>query len=173
MQVYVIDDHKVTVHSAEPTAIGESATVIRSLADLAGGALSARALVGIWNGLPGVAPVKRFKNHETAVDKLWAAFADVPIKGKPKTTRRTRDATRRPGPPRRDSSKQAKVISLLRRPEGATLDVLMAATNWQRHSVRGVLADAVKKRLGLTIVSEKEPGAARVYRIAESSRAQA
>ena len=61
-------------------------------------------------------------------------------------------------------SKQAQMIALLRRPKGATIEDLTAATGWQQHSVRGALSGALKKRLGLTIkCSEEHRG--RVYRI--------
>lgn len=62
-------------------------------------------------------------------------------------------------------SKQAKLIALLERPEGATIDDLMKATGWQAHSVRGVMSGALKKRLGLTITSEKGENG-RTYRVA-------
>ena len=55
---------------------------------------------------------------------------------------------------------------MLRRPEGATVDQIMAATGWQRHTVRGAFAGAIKKKLGLAIASEKVEGGARVYRVA-------
>ncbi|PRG81303.1 hypothetical protein C6T69_00145 [Burkholderia multivorans] len=66
----------------------------------------------------------------------------------------------------RADSKQAQVIAMLRRSEGATIRQIMEATGWQAHTVRGTLAGALKKKLGLTIVSEKAPGGERVYRIA-------
>jgi len=56
------------------------------------------------------------------------------------------------------------VIGLLRRPEGAALTELMSATGWQAHSVRGALSGAIKKKLGLTVLSEKTV-AGSVYRI--------
>lgn len=63
-------------------------------------------------------------------------------------------------------SKVAQVVALLRREEGATTKVLMDATGWQAHSVRGIIAGAIKKKLGLTVVSEAgESG--RTYRIAK------
>ena len=60
-------------------------------------------------------------------------------------------------PPRdKRQSRQDAVIALLRRPCGATIDELTAATGWQAHSVRGLMSGALKKRLGLEIVSEKD-----------------
>ncbi|MES0875053.1 DUF3489 domain-containing protein [Sinimarinibacterium thermocellulolyticum] len=66
----------------------------------------------------------------------------------------------------RADSKQAQVIAMLRRPEGATIHQIMEATGWQAHTVRGTLAGALKKKLGLTIVSDKPQGGERVYRLA-------
>lgn len=65
----------------------------------------------------------------------------------------------------RADSKQALVIGLLQRPEGATIAQIMEATGWQQHTVRGTLAGTLKKRLGLVITSAKEAGGQRVYRI--------
>jgi hypothetical protein len=65
----------------------------------------------------------------------------------------------------RADSKQALVIGLLQRPEGATIAQIVEATGWQQHTVRGTLAGTLKKRLGLTITSIKETGGQRVYRI--------
>ena len=59
------------------------------------------------------------------------------------------------------------MIEMLRRPEGATADQIMEATGWQRHTVRGAFAGALKKKLGLTIASEKVDGLGRVYRVAD------
>ena len=71
----------------------------------------------------------------------------------------------RPTPRTRDHSKQATVLELLRRPEGATLAQMTEATSWQLHTTRGFLAGAVKKRLGLTLTSEKPEGGVRIYRV--------
>lgn len=71
----------------------------------------------------------------------------------------------------RIDSKQALVIEMLKRPEGATIAQLMEATNWQQHTCRGTLAGSLKKRLGLTITSTKEVGGQRVYRIETTATA--
>jgi Protein of unknown function (DUF3489) len=61
-------------------------------------------------------------------------------------------------------SKQDGVIALLRRPKGASLDVLVKTTGWQAHSVRGFLAGTVRKKLKLPLQSQKVDGK-RTYRI--------
>ena len=68
-------------------------------------------------------------------------------------------------PRTRDNSKQATVIGMLKRPEGATIQQIVDATSWLSHTVRGTMAGALKKKLGLVIVSEKLAGTDRVYRI--------
>jgi Protein of unknown function (DUF3489) len=66
---------------------------------------------------------------------------------------------------RRENSKQTRVIALMRRPQGATVDEMQRATGWQPHTVRGAIAGVIKKRLGLAVASTKEERG-RVYRIA-------
>lgn len=66
---------------------------------------------------------------------------------------------------RRENSKQAMVIAMLQRPEGATVADICAATAWQSHTVRGTFAGAFKKKLGLEITSEKTKDSDRVYRL--------
>ena len=90
-----------------------------------------------------------------AAQRLWAAFAELPV-----------EPERVAGSPApRAGSKQAQVIDLFRRAEGATVAEVMTATGWQPHTVRGIVSGTLKKKLGLTVTSAKEERG-RVYRIA-------
>lgn len=66
----------------------------------------------------------------------------------------------------RASTKQAAIIALLQRPEGATVAEMVEATSWQSHTVRGSISGALKKRLGLPITAEKIEGRGKVYKLA-------
>ena len=74
-----------------------------------------------------------------------------------------------PKPPIQHSrTKQAMLISLLRRSEGAAMDEIVAATGWLTHTARGAMSGALGKKLGLVVASLKEKDRGRVYRIAKS-----
>ena len=68
-------------------------------------------------------------------------------------------------------TKQERVLTLLSRAEGASIEELMQATDWQQHSVRGFLAGTVKRKLGFPLTSSKSNDGARRYRI-ETRRAR-
>lgn len=101
---------------------------------------------------PAVETAVAAKEAEWAQEKQDAAkrLLKIGVEGKPRT---------------RDNSKQAEVIRMLQRPEGATIQQICAATGWQAHTVRGTFAGAFKKKLGLTLTSEKPDAGDRVYRI--------
>jgi Protein of unknown function (DUF3489) len=63
-------------------------------------------------------------------------------------------------------SKQGLVIGMLRRAQGASIAAIMKATGWQQHSVRGFFAGVVRRKLGLTLTSDKTDGG-RIYRVIE------
>jgi hypothetical protein len=80
-------------------------------------------------------------------------------------------AAQPPAPKRltpRAGTKQALLIEMLQRLEGATMEEIVAATGWQPHTARGAMSGALRKKLGLVVISEKEEGKGRVYRIARS-----
>ena len=64
----------------------------------------------------------------------------------------------------REGSKTQKILDLLKRPDGATLQELMKTTGWQAHSVRGFLSLLGKKR-GLAVESTKSTEGERTYSI--------
>jgi hypothetical protein len=160
--------------------------VVTSEAELASSPLSVGQLVEIWNGFAGVVPfddlkpVKKFTDRKTAVNRIWRALqrlAPSPAREKappapqaakvaPKKARMHKEATAPSGSPSaRPGTKTAIVLELLRRPEGATLAELRAATGWQPHSVRGFLSGGLGKKMGLTVESLKTAEGARAYRI--------
>jgi hypothetical protein len=73
-------------------------------------------------------------------------------------------ATSKP-PTQRAGTKQAMLISMLQMPEGATMEEITIATQWQAHTVRGAMSGALGKKLGLVVTSAKETSRGRVYRI--------
>ncbi|WP_112311396.1 DUF3489 domain-containing protein [Pseudogemmobacter bohemicus] len=76
------------------------------------------------------------------------------------------DAAEATKPTPRAGTKQAMLITMLRAPEGATMEEVTAATQWLAHTARGAMSGALGKKLGLVVTSAKEEGRGRVYRIA-------
>jgi hypothetical protein len=68
-------------------------------------------------------------------------------------------------PTQRAGTKQAQIIAMLHRPEGATVAEMVIATGWLAHTVRGLISGALKKKLGLPISAEKVEGRGTVYRV--------
>ena len=130
-------------------------------------------LVEIWNALPGQKPVKKFTNRNVAVSRIWAAAQRLaPNTGParlrlvPQKTKAGKRASRNQNPVlARRRGKTGRVLELLQRPGGATMRQLIAATQWQAHSVRGFLSGALKKKMGLKIVCSKEAAGVRSYSI--------
>jgi hypothetical protein len=148
MTVYIIRGE------VAPAKGAEGAVVIGSAKEIAGSALSLGQMVVIWNALPGTTAVSKFKDRKTAAQRLWTAFTQLPVE--PEPIAGSADLRAR--------SKQAQVIGLLQRPQGATVDEIATIMGWQRHTVRGLISGALKKKLGLQVISEKtERG--RLYRI--------
>jgi Protein of unknown function (DUF3489) len=178
MKTYTIDtDDNITVFGSakEIPAAGdvERFGSAKELGKLAEGWAAIR-LVQIWNSLPGGKPVTKFQSRKVAVARIWAAIQRLEPAVAPHTAPAAPGKAKRgkrpaaaplAAPAARGGSKKAAVLELIGRPEGATLNELMAATDWQAHSVRGFLSGAVGKRMGLPVESFKAAAGERAYRI--------
>lgn len=132
-------------------------------------------LADVWNlfaGVPGpfraLKPVKKFQDRRAAVTRIWTAIQDLPPIPAPGARREKAAAAptdrekRREHAPR-PGTQAAKVVGLLTRDGGATLEELMAATGWLAHTVRGFVS-TLPKKTGLAVTSTQRPGdKARVY----------
>lgn len=136
-------------------------------------------------------PVKKFTDRKAAAGRLWmavqrltpiaaphvdndatettdmgtdAAGAKKPARAN--TTAKTGKAVRRAEvATARDGSKKAVVLDLLKRPNGASLKEIMAATGWQAHSVRGFISGALGKKMGLAVESTRREDGERLYQL--------
>jgi len=161
MGTYIINGERVTAHAAAPAKVPKGSLIICSADQIETSDLTVSQLVSLWNALPGVTPITKFRDRNTAVRRLWAGLQQIPPSKKSVRPEKVRATT-----------KQDQVIAMLRQPKGATIDDIVDATKWQRHTVRGMIAGALKKRLGLRVVSENEERG-RVYRISEGTTKRA
>ena len=119
-----------------------------------------KRLVAIWNRLPGVEAVARFTDRKTAVARIWRAIQPQTEADRPSTRRASKTQHR---PVFREGSKAAQVLTLLYRPEGATLNEIRNQTGWQAHTVRGFISRNLSKQS--RNVRSIERDGERVYRL--------
>ena len=207
MTTFTIDtDNNITSHGTPEEAAATATTPFDSfasqkeLAEMAAG-WPAERLVAIWNSLPGVTPLKKFKDRTTAATRIWKNIQELGEAARPKTEpakpkaaekakggaqaaqgaptkgKATKKATAAKNTPKgkqaaktqeatapREGSKTAQVVAMLQRKNGATLAEIMEKMGWQKHTVRGFMAGAMKKA-GFTVESFKPEGGERTYRI--------
>jgi len=101
------------------------------------------------------------RKRRVAPDKRKSEKKASTAHGRPKSQKAAKRA--KSGAGARTGSKAAKVLELLKRPDGASSKELMKATGWQAHSVRGFLSGTVSKRMGLNLVSAKSDDGERRY----------
>jgi Protein of unknown function (DUF3489) len=151
MKTYTIDRGNnvtafATVEEAKVNLEAERFSSIDQLSAVANHWPASR-LVEIWNTLPGVTPVKKFTSRNTAARRIWSAIQSLDPQEK-RASARARSSHKlyqKVTPP---GSKKAKLLNLLRREGGATLQDLTSTTGWQAHSVRGFLSGALGKKMG-------------------------
>jgi hypothetical protein len=192
MKSFSIDrENNITAFAKRKDTESANGDTFRSETELSelAAAWPASRLVEIWNGIPGFVPVKKFTNRKTAVLRIWKAIqsldggvgahaANLASDGSAATSLAThaRNKTRagQTGDPirtptvkvvARPGSKTAKVLAMLRRTEGATLQQIMSLTGWQAHSVRGFVSGTLGKKLHLTVVSAKGEDGQRRYSV--------
>jgi len=68
----------------------------------------------------------------------------------------------------RTGTKQAEIIALLQRPEGASITEIVDATGWAAHSARGMISGALKKKLGMEVSTTSDEQRGRIYHISRS-----
>ena len=119
-----------------------------------------KRLVEIWNRLPGVHAVARFTDRKTAIARIWRAIQPQTEADRP-SARRASKAQHQPV--FREGSKAAQVLTLLCRPEGATLNEIRNQTGWQAHTVRGFISRNLSKQSRKVRSFERD--GERVYRL--------
>ena len=217
MKTYTIEKetNNITAHrtarEAESVPGAERFGTAAALARLAANWPTAR-LLEIWNSLPGATPVKKFKDRESAVARIWKAIQNLgevaPAEASQKTelappnatavetsepkpeatpatpvaphtpdvaprklaSKSTTSRANKPTGPAtaknsRTGSKTETILSLLKRPGGASLKEIMQTTGWQAHSVRGFVSGTLGKKMNLTVVSTKTEDGERSYSI--------
>ena len=185
MKSFSIDrENNITAFAKRVNAEAVNGDTFRSqteLSELTAGWPASR-LVEIWNSIPGFVPVKKFTNRKIAVLRIWKAIqsldggvaahaANLTSDGSSATNKtrsgQTGDPTRTPIAEVvvRPDSKTSKVLALLRRTEGATLQQIMSVTGWQAHSVRGFVSGTLGKKFHLTVVSAKGEDGQRRYAV--------
>ena len=190
MIAYAIDtENSITAFATKQEAgEGKSFSTQEELANLVAEWPPDR-LIEVWNGIPGLTPVKKFTDRKSAAARIWKAIqsldggspADTATaapkapkkakrapKPKPAKAAKTKPAkvgrkTAGKAAVARDGSKKATVLGLLQRKGGATLSQIMKATGWQAHSVRGFISGALGKKMGLKVDSVRREDGERVY----------
>jgi len=192
MSNFTIDaENNITAYASSQEATlaeGEGLTQFNSQAELARVASDwpMSRLVDIWNSIPGNTEVSKFADGKKAIARIWKAIQPLAghaqpseseakpkkaVKGakpakKAEGAKKARSAKKAAGPGSERTNKKADVIAMMQRAKGATLDEIVKATGWQRHTVRGFVSILGSKG-GEKIESSKNAAGARTYRIAK------
>jgi hypothetical protein len=133
MRIYIIGNDGITLCREAPATVNEGEIAVASKEELHAARLIGKRLLALWNALPGVETRRKLGDREALIDQLWSAIEALPDPDRQSDTK--------------GSSKQAGVIAMLQRPEGATIEEVASAMGWQRHTVRGLFSGTLKKKL--------------------------
>jgi hypothetical protein len=153
------------VNGAEPATLDEAGSVWRDCLDQGPETIASTSLPGLVASLTkkGLATTNGESVGLTplglAAYRSVAAEAEAPATKEEATTAEAK-------PQIREGTKQATLIAMLRRPDGADLDEIAEATGWQKHTIRGAISGALKKKLGLEVTSTRDGQGRRIYRLA-------
>ena len=149
------------VNGAEPATLDEAGSVWRDCLDQGPETITPTSLPGLVASLTRKGLATTNGESVGLTPAGFAAYQSVAAEAPA-----AENATAEAKPQIREGTKQATLIAMLRRPEGADLDEIAEATGWQKHSIRGAISGALKKKLGLEVTSTKDGQGRRVYHIA-------
>jgi hypothetical protein len=166
MKTFIID-RKNCVVTAEPGANGltNRHAGVKRFSSLEGFAEVTREwplarLVAVWNSMRGQTHVRKFTDRKTAVTRIWKALENAGS-----TLHRSRPSRAHKNGIMRAGTKKARVLNLLQRRQGATLQDIMRATGWQAHSVRGFISGNLVKQMKLKVTTSTRASGERSYQI--------
>jgi hypothetical protein len=150
------------VNGAEPKTLDEAGAVWRDCLDQGPETIEAKSLPWLVASLTkkGLATANGESVGLTAAG--LAAYHSLAAEAEARPAETTAAEAK---PQIREGTKQATLIAMLRRPEGADLDEIAEATSWQKHTIRGAISGALKKKLGLEVTSTKDGQGRRIYRL--------
>jgi hypothetical protein len=173
MKTFVIaSDRNITAFPSRKAAIASGDPIFSTVEEMTEVFRLAKITpLEIWNTLPGITPVKKFTDRATGMARIWKQLAglevepDLPPAAQPTTPEQPAGVAPQTPHVRLPGSKREQVLQLLKRPNGATLEAIANATGWQRHTVRGFIAGALKTELRLEVESFKTEAGKRSYRL--------
>lgn len=105
---------------------------------------------------------------KAAKSEVPAAMVSAPAPTKAKRLPPQKQTTQSSDDP---SSKQDRLIAMMRQAKGSAMAEMMEATGWEAHSIRGLISGVLKKRLNLNVVLESSSDGVRRYRILKLAQA--
>ena len=132
------------VNGAEPTTLDEAGSVWRDCLDQGPETITPTSLPGLVASLTRKGLATTNGESVGLTPAGFAAYQSVAAEAPT-----AENATAEAKPQIREGTKQATLIAMLRRPDGADLDEIAEATGWKKHSIRGAISGALKKKLGL------------------------